>query len=344
VKDNLFDNKFTFMDFVKLMLLVVTMFSTWNIIDLITPPVAFAFVRELAAVAMVEGAFLGFEFATSKAKSKQQMQYATIGFFASLGVITLFAGVSGFFEFAGADVLETATGATWAGIAWTVRDVVGVTVILVFVAWICALAAIYRLYALEDPDKKADIARIQLDGEVVTASNEALKHALEKAKPVIAQHRALAQINKQYADELGVDGIKTLSRDVSQHLKETYEGQTPTPVAGTPFETRKYNQDVLQIQGQVSPQAEALLKEKGVAFELMSQPQMVQTITIDAALERYLMEKNGTHYRPPMILVKDGHGNTVALDQDSAEYRQAFEKAVGVPLPTPFGGAAGSRG
>ena len=89
--DNLFDKKVTFLDVIKFLLLVVTLFSTWNIISLITPPSPLAWVRIVAAVGVVEGAFLGFEFATSAAKTRQQTQYATIGFFCSLAVIAIFA-------------------------------------------------------------------------------------------------------------------------------------------------------------------------------------------------------------------------------------------------------------
>jgi hypothetical protein len=106
VKDNLFDTKITPLDIVKILLLIVTCFSTFNIIELMTPPGPFAWVRELAAVGIVEGSFLGFEFATKDAKNKTQMQYSTIGFFMSLTVIALFAGVSGLIEFGGPTLLK----------------------------------------------------------------------------------------------------------------------------------------------------------------------------------------------------------------------------------------------
>ena len=47
--DTLFDGNFTWLDGMKIALLVLTMFSTWSIVDLVTPDVPLAFVRELAA-------------------------------------------------------------------------------------------------------------------------------------------------------------------------------------------------------------------------------------------------------------------------------------------------------
>jgi len=90
--DTLFDGNFTWLDGMKIALLVLTMFSTWSVVDLVTPDVPLAFVREMAALIIVEGAFLAFEYATSTAKSKKQVDYATKGFFASLIVIVSFAG------------------------------------------------------------------------------------------------------------------------------------------------------------------------------------------------------------------------------------------------------------
>jgi len=48
--DNLFDTKFSFLDFVKIMLLVVTGFSTYNIVDVMTPAGPLDWIRKWAVV------------------------------------------------------------------------------------------------------------------------------------------------------------------------------------------------------------------------------------------------------------------------------------------------------
>jgi hypothetical protein len=221
VKDNLFDTKVTPLDVVKVLLLIVTMFSTWNIVELMTPPGAFAWVRELAAVGVVEGAFLGFEYATSQAQSRKQTQLATIGFFCSLAVIAIFAGVSGLVEFAGKDVLQKTVG-EWAGLTWRGQDVVMLAALVVLVAWIVALSSIYRLYSLADPDKQTELTKIALNGEVSTAANKALKEALDKATPMISIERAISSIQKDYANELSPDQMRMLIAQVKTHLTHHY--------------------------------------------------------------------------------------------------------------------------
>jgi hypothetical protein len=216
--DNLFDARITPLDVVKILLLLVTCFSTYNIVDLMTPDTAWAFVRELAAVGVIEGAFLGFEYATKDAKNKSQMQYATIGFFLSLSVIAAFAGVSGLAEFGGESLLTQPAG-NFLGIAWSVRDWVMLFALVVTVGWIFALAAIYRLYSLADPDKQAELTRNQTYGDMKAASNQALKDAMRKATPTITIQRALAQIRKDYETELTPAQLDTLLRDVESHLR-----------------------------------------------------------------------------------------------------------------------------
>ena len=219
--DNLFDTQFTFLDVVKILLLIVTMFSTWNVVDIMTPDTSFSFVRELAAVGVVEGAFLGFEMATSKAKSKRQVKFATIGFFCSLAVIGLFAGMSGILEFGGEGLLASSVG-VWLGLQWFAKDVVMVAALVVLVAWIVTLAALYRLYSLNDPDKKQELEKIALNEEVTVEANKALKIALDKASPVIASARARASIKKDYAGELNLEELKNLERDISVALNMQY--------------------------------------------------------------------------------------------------------------------------
>lgn len=224
--DNLFDSKFTFMDFIKIMLLVVTMFSTWNIVDIVTPDVNLAFVREIAAVLVVEGAFLGFERATGNAKSKKQVKLATIGFFCSLAVIGSFAALSGVLEFGG-DVLLDQQAGDWLGIDWTIRYWVILGALVVLVAWLVGLASIHRLYTLADPDKKAELDRISLDESVTNEANNALSLALEKARPVIASVRAEAAIRSKYAGELKQDELERLVVQVRNRLNDQYSTKTP---------------------------------------------------------------------------------------------------------------------
>jgi len=226
--DNLFDAKFTFLDFVKICLLVVTMFSTWNIVDIVTPDVNLAFVREIAAVLVVEGALLGFEKATGKAKSKEQVRLATIGFFCSLAVIGVFAALSGVLEFGGETLLDQPAG-NWLGIAWTIRYWVILGALVVLVVWLVGLASIHRLYTLADPDKKAELDRIALDESVTNEANKALEVALEKARPVIASVRAEATIRSKYAAELKQDELERLVVQVRHRLNDQYSTSTPPP-------------------------------------------------------------------------------------------------------------------
>jgi hypothetical protein len=228
MKDNLFDMHITPLDVVKVLLLVVTMFSTWNIISLITPNEPFAFVREIAAVGMVEGAFLGFEYATKEAKNKMQMQYSTVGFFVSLTVIALFAGVSGLVEFGGDGLLKQ-PGGQFMGIAWTVKDWVMLAALLVTVGWIFILAGIYRLYSLADSDKEAELNRNQTYGDMKKASNEALKDAMKQARPTVSIQRALSQIRTDYESELSPAQLETLLREVEHYLKSSVHGAGAVP-------------------------------------------------------------------------------------------------------------------
>lgn len=221
MNDNLFDARITFLDVVKVLLLVVTAFSTWNVVDLMTPDGSLSFVREIAAVGVVEGVFLGFEFATAKAKSARQVKLATIGFFCSLAVIGLFAGLSGLLEFGGEALLNQPAG-EWLGLAWTARDVVMTSSLAVLVAWIIGLASIYRLYSLADPDKILELSKIRLRGEVSEEANKALKLALNKAKPVIARTRAEASIRADYENELNQEQLEGLAREVSAYLARYY--------------------------------------------------------------------------------------------------------------------------
>jgi hypothetical protein len=218
--DNLFDGEFTFLDLIKILLLIVTMFSTANIVTILTPQSSWSWIREAAAVGMVEGAFLGFEYATAKAKSKKQVQLATIGFFCSITVIGLFAATSGLLEF-GSQLLLAPAG-NWLNINWTVSSWITVGGLIVFVAWVVGLAVIHRLYKLADPNKKAELDRIEIEEDVTTQSNEALKEALKKSTPVVATARAIAKIEKDYATELTPQRMAQLSSDVKSHLAEHY--------------------------------------------------------------------------------------------------------------------------
>lgn len=235
--DNLFDSKITLLDVIKILLLIVTMFSTWNIISIMTPDSPVAWVRIMAAVGVVEGAFLGFEFATSAAKNQKQTQYATIGFFCSLGVIAVFAGVSGFLEFAGPSMLDSTIG-EWMGLVWTARNAVEIFALGTVVSWIVTLASLYRLYALADPDKQAELIKISLSGDVTNTANEALRQALDLAKPRIAVERALVQIEKDFKDELQPQQMNELKRDVKAHLLHHYgldNAPAPAQISADPI-------------------------------------------------------------------------------------------------------------
>lgn len=251
-KDSLFDGQWTWLDTVKVALLIVTMFSTWYVIDLVTPPVSLAFVRELAAVIFVEGAFLAFEKATSGAKSKLQVQYATNGFFASLGVIVVFVLVAGGLEFGGNALLLQPAG-DFMGLSMLARDWVMVAVLVVLAAWIGGLGSLFRLYSLADPDKMAELETISLNESVTKEANNALATALEKARPVIATARAVAHVRAAYTDELKPEELEKLVDDVKSHLITHYA--TPaTPAAPASV--------------QVTPDTEWVVKEATTSLPL----------------------------------------------------------------------------
>ncbi len=220
-KDNLFDAKFTFLDAVKIALLIVTAFSTWNVVDIMTPDTSMSFIRKLAALFVVEGAFIGFEMATADAKSRRQTKFATWGFFCSLVVIGLFAGVSGLLEFGGMELLAQSAG-SWLGLAWTVKNVIEVSALVVLVVWIVVLASLYRLYVLNDPEKKAELDLIEMDEDVTEESNKATRSALKDAQPLIAAARARAHVDKKYAPEIGVSEMVSLLERVDSGLREKY--------------------------------------------------------------------------------------------------------------------------
>ncbi len=219
--DSLFDGKWTWLDTIKVALLIVTAFSTWNIVDLITPDMSLSFVRELAALVVVEGAYLAMEYATSNAKSKKQVDYATKGFFASLFVIVAFALTSGALEFGG-DALLLQPAGVFMGLEMLARDWVMVAVLSILAVWIGGLGSIFRLYSLADPEKISELATISLNETVATEANAALTTALEKARPVIATARAVAHVREQYASELKPDELAGLVRDVKAHLDDHY--------------------------------------------------------------------------------------------------------------------------
>lgn len=238
MKDNLFDTKFTWLDTVKILMLIVTAFSTWAVVDIMTPDVSLAFIREIASVAVVEGAFLGFEFATRDAKNKKQTQKATIGFFASLAVIGLFAAAAGLLEFGGPALLSQPAG-QFLGMLLTIGDTVKMISLAVLVSWFVALASIYRLYSLDDPDKQAELIKIELTGEVSQEANVALRKALEHVKPLVATVRAQAAVKKDYAAELDPAQLATLADEIGIELRTHYGQRTPAPIPveqlATPF-------------------------------------------------------------------------------------------------------------
>ena len=226
--DTLFDGNFTWLDGMKIALLVLTMFSTWSIVDLVTPDVPLAFVRELAALIIVEGAFLAFEYATSTAKSKKQVDYATKGFFASLIVIVSFALLSGALEFGG-DALLLQSANEFMGLEMLARDWVMVCVVVVVAAWVGVLGTLFRLYSLADPDKKAELEMIAIQETVTTEANKAMETALEKARPVIAMRRAVANVRFTYKDEMKPEELESMVRDVEDHLNGHYQLGSPAP-------------------------------------------------------------------------------------------------------------------
>lgn len=226
--DNLFDTKFTFLDFVKIMLLVVTGFSTFNIVDVFTPDGPLAWVREWAAVLVVEGAFVGFEWATAKAKCRRQIIFATIGFFCSLVVIGLFAGASGLLEFGGKNLIEQPFG-TMLGLTLTFGDAISGGALTILVAWILTLASIYRFYSLNDPDAKAEIERNVLYEDMANEDTSALRVAYKRAAPVVASNRALANIQEKYKGELGEAMMGQTLNDVRDTLAEKYQREVDLP-------------------------------------------------------------------------------------------------------------------
>lgn len=220
-KDNLFDGKFTFLDAVKIALLIVTGFSTWNVVGIMTPDGPWAWVRQLAALIVVEGAFVGFEYATADAKSRRQVRWATIGFFCSLTVISLFAGLSGLLEFGGLTLMTQHAG-DWLGLSWSVGDAVQASSLLTLVLWIAVLASIYRIYTLNDPGKRAELEGIEIGEQVTTEANAARRLANRDVAPVVAGHRAIAEIRKRYSGEMSAEQMQTLLNDVAESLKKNY--------------------------------------------------------------------------------------------------------------------------
>ena len=226
-KDNLFDGKFTFLDAVKIALLIVTGFSTWNVVGIMTPDGPWAWVRQLAALIVVEGAFVGFEYATADAKSRRQVRWATIGFFCSLTVISLFAGLSGLLEFGGLTLMTQHAG-DWLGLSWSVGDTVQASSLLTLVLWIAVLASIYRIYTLNDPDKRAELDSIEIGEEVTTEANKARRIAHRDVAPVVAGHRAIADVQSRYSKEMSVEQMKKLLEDVANRLQENYSVRPET--------------------------------------------------------------------------------------------------------------------
>lgn len=226
--DNLFDSKFTFLDAVKILLLIVTGFSTYNVVDIMTPDGPLSWLREWAAVGIVEGAFLGFEFATANAKSKRQVSFATIGFFFSLVVIGLFAGASGLLEFGGKNLIEQPFG-TFLSLSLTFGDAVSGAALTVLVVWILALASIYRFYSLNDPDAKKEMARNVLYEEMAKQDTDALGTAYRRAAPVVASNRALANIREKFTGELGEAMMGQTLQDVRETLAEKYQREVELP-------------------------------------------------------------------------------------------------------------------
>jgi hypothetical protein len=233
-KDNLFDGKFTYLDGVKIALLIVTAFSTWNVVGIMTPDSSWSWVRQIAALFVVEGAFIGFEFATSDAKSRRQVRWATIGFFCSLTVISLFSGLSGLLEFGG-DSLMTQHAGDWLNLSWTVGDSVQASSLLTLVLWIALLASIYRIYSLNDPDKRAELDGIEINEEVSSEANKARRIAQRNVSPVVAGHRALANIRSLYSSEMSADEMDKLLEEVADTLKTNYSVRPDTKFVSDPI-------------------------------------------------------------------------------------------------------------
>ena len=228
--DNLFDTKFSFLDFVKIMLLVVTGFSTYNIVDVFTPDGSLDWIRKWAAVLVVEGAFVGFEWATANAKCRRQVTFATVGFFCSLVVIGLFAGASGLLEFGGKNLVDQPFG-TLLGLSLTFGDAISGGALTILVIWILTLASIYRFYSLNDPDAKAEIERNVLYEDMANEDTAALRTAYKRAAPVVASNRALANIQDRFKGELGEAMMGQTLDDVRSTLAEKYQREVDLPTA-----------------------------------------------------------------------------------------------------------------
>lgn len=267
-KDNLFDGKFTFLDAVKIALLIVTGFSTWNVVEIMTPDGSWAWVRQLAALIVVEGAFLGFEYATADAKSKRQVRWATIGFFCSLTVISLFAGLSGLLEFGGVTLMTQHAG-DWLGLSWSVGDAVRASSLLTLVVWIAILASIYRIYTLNDPDKRAELLRIENDEFVSKEADTARKNVNGKVANVVAGHRTLADIRSRYTDEMSPEQMKVLLDDVADSLKKNYAVRPDTGFihAETPVQESVFGKLASKVKDRVGNWAAPSPVDKTVAVE-----------------------------------------------------------------------------
>lgn len=250
-KDNLFDGKFTYLDAVKVALLIVTGFSTWNVVGIMTPDGSWAWVRQIAALIVVEGAFLGFEYATADAKSRRQVRWATIGFFCSLAVISLFAGLSGLLEFGGATLMTQHAG-DWLGLSWSVGDAVQASSLLTLVLWIAVLASIYRIYTLNDPDKRAELDDIEISEEVTSEANKARRIAHGNAAPVVASHRAIANIRSLYSGEMSKEQMEQLLSDVADSLKENYSVRPDTSFAPVPVPARAPSRGIRDLVQKVN--------------------------------------------------------------------------------------------
>ena len=234
-KDNLFDGKFTFLDAVKIALLIVTGVSTWNVVGIMTPDGPWAWVRQLAALIVVEGAFVGFEYATADAKSRRQVRWATIGFFCSLTVISLFAGLSGLLEFGGLTLMTQHAG-DWLGLSWSVGDAVQASSLLTLVLWIAVLASIYRIYTLNDPDKRAQLDDIEIGEDVRKEANNAKRIAHRDVAPVVAGHRAIADVQSRYSDEMNPEQMRKLLEDVANRLQDNYSVRPDTAFVPAPVD------------------------------------------------------------------------------------------------------------
>ena len=289
-KDNLFDGKFTFLDAVKIALLIVTGFSTWNVVGIMTPDGSWAWVRQLAALIVVEGAFVGFEYATADAKSRRQVRWATIGFFCSLTVISLFAGLSGLLEFGGLTLMTQHAG-DWLGLSWSVGDAVQASSLLTLVLWIAVLASIYRIYTLNDPGKRAELEGIEIGEQVTTEANAARRLANRDVAPVVAGHRAIAEIRNRYSGEMSAEQMQTLLDDVAESLKKNYAVRPDTGFI--PQENVVQSKNILdRALGLLRPASPAVAASHEVAVDpelgfVKRIPPMEKTVRHTSALGAY---------------------------------------------------------